>query len=131
MNTKLLMSSSALFQGLAGVSFLFLPQEIASYFGINPNTITILLLTILGALYLGFAMLNWMAKGNLIGGIYSRPVAIGNFTHFMVVAVSLLKLVFKPQEHLEVVISLTIVYSIFAIAFAYVFLANPAKSKND
>lgn len=128
MNTKLLMTSSALFQGLAGVSFLFLPQEIASYFDIIPNAITILLLTILGALYLGFAMLNWIAKGNLIGGIYSRPVAIGNFTHFMVVSVSLLKLVFKPQEHLEVVISLTLVYSIFAIAFAYVFMVNPAKN---
>ena len=31
------------------------------------------------ALYLGFASLNWMAKDNLIGGIYSPPVAIGIF----------------------------------------------------
>jgi hypothetical protein len=24
------------------------------------------------ALYVGFAMVNWMAKGNLLGGIYNR-----------------------------------------------------------
>ena len=36
-----------------------------------------------GVLYLGFAALNWMARGNIIGGIYSRPVTIGNVLHFV------------------------------------------------
>jgi hypothetical protein len=37
-------------------------------------------------------MLNWMARANRIGGIYSRPVAMGNFLHFTMGALVLLGL---------------------------------------
>src|SRR5204862_7388254 len=33
------------------------------------------------ALYLGFAVLNWMGCVVLFGGIYGRPVALGNLCH--------------------------------------------------
>lgn len=48
-------------------------------------------MTLLGAAYLGLAVLNWMAREKLIGGIYSRPVAVGNFTHFLAAAIVLAK----------------------------------------
>jgi len=46
---------------------------------------------LLGALYVDFAMLNWMVKGSLIGNIYNRPVAVANFTHFLVGGLALAK----------------------------------------
>ena len=46
---------------------------------------------LLGALYLGFALLNWLSKGVRMGGIYARPLAMGNGLHFLVGAFTLLR----------------------------------------
>ena len=127
MNTKILLTASAIFLGLIGIGFSFLPDEIIMYLNIESNPFLTLLLQILGSLYLGFGIMNWVAKGSLIGGIYNRPIAIGNSLHFFVGAITLLKIVFKIQEHTEIIISLTVIYTILALCFAYVFRTNPNK----
>jgi len=125
MKTKLLMISSALFCSIIGILLSFLPNEIAEYLSVEPTIITILFLKILSALYLGFGILNWMAKGTLIGGIYNRPIAIGNFMHFAVGAITLIKEIPNIQTHSEIIIFLTVFYLIFTLLFAYVFMTNP------
>ena len=127
MNTKILMTISALFLAAIGILLSFLPAETADYFKIESNAVTILFLKIMSALYLGFGILNWMAKGSLIGGIYNRPIAIGNFMHFGVGAIALIKVVSHIKTHSEVIISLSAVYLIFAILFAFVFRTHPTK----
>jgi len=107
----------------------FLPDEIISSLDITPNPITTLSFQLLGSLYLAFAMLNWMAKVTLIGGIYNRPITIGNIMHFGVGAITLIKVASNIQTHTEIIISLTAVYAIFAILFAYVFRTNPTKTE--
>lgn len=129
MNTKILMTASAIFMAIIGILLSFLPHETAAYFDIEQNSITILFLKILSALYLGFGILNWMAKGTIIGGIYNRPIAIGNMMHFGVGAIALAKATSGIQTHSEIIIALTAVYVIFAILFAYVFRTHPSKSK--
>mgnify|MGYP005991185491 FL=1 len=129
MNTKIVMTSSALFYAIIGIILSFLPNEIADYLNVEYNTITILFLNIMSALYLGFGILNWMAKGTLIGGIYNKPIAIGNLMHFGVGAIALVKVVSNIQAHSEIVISLTVVYVIFAILFVYIFRTNPTKTE--
>lgn len=130
MNTKIVMTSSALFLAIIGIIFSFLPHEIAEYLNVEPTIITVLLLNLMSALYLGFGILNWMAKGTLIGGIYNRPIAIGNLMHFGVGAIALVKIAFRIEGHSEIIISLTAVYVIFALLFAYVFTTNPTKAEN-
>ena len=125
MKTKLLMTSSAVFFGIIGILLSFLPNEIAEYLSVEPTIITILFLQILGALYLGFGILNWMAKGTLIGGIYNRPITLGNLMHFVVGAITLVKVISNIQTHTEIIIFLTVFYVIFALLFAYVFKTNP------
>jgi hypothetical protein len=127
MNTKILMTSSASFLAIIGILFSFLPNEIMDYLNVEPNIITALFLKIMSALYLGFGILNWMAKGTLIGGIYNRPIAIGNLMHFGVGAIALVKITTNIQAYSEVIISLTVVYAIFAILFVYTFRTNPTK----
>ena len=128
MNTRILMMASAFFLGALGISFTFLPEEILQYLHIAENQLLALLLQVLGALYLGFAMLNWMTKNSIIGGIYGRPLIVSNFLHFGVSAIALLKVVFK-SEHVSLVWTWTILYTILAVAFAYVWFANPQKQK--
>lgn len=122
------MTSSALFLAIIGILLSFLPNETVAHLNVEPNIITILFLKIMSALYLGFGILNWMAKGTLIGGIYNRPIAIGNLMHFGVGAIALFKIASNNQAHSEIIISLTAVYVIFTILFAYVFRTNPTKT---
>lgn len=86
-----------------------------------------LILQILGGLYFAFAMLNWTAKANLIGGIYSRPVAIANFTHFLIVGLALSKGVFAVKDAL--VGAVAIVYVVLALIFGKITFWPPPKTK--
>ena len=125
MKTKLLMTSSALFCGIIGILLLFLPNEILEYLNVEPTIITILFLKILSALYLGFGILNWTVKGSLIGGIYNRPIALGNLLHFVVGSIELVKVISNIETHREIIIFLTALYIIFGVLFAYVLKNNP------
>jgi hypothetical protein len=111
------MRASAVFLGVLGASAIFLPQEILARAGTAPVEFTVLLVQLAGALYFGFGVLNWMAQGNIIGGIYSRPVAIGNLAHFTIGALSILKSVAAGQRAPEVLVGAA-AYTIFAVLFA-------------
>jgi len=126
MNTKILMTTSAVILGITGVVLSFFPQEASGYLGLEKsNTI---ILQIAGALYFGFAMLNWTAKANLIGGIYSKPVAISNFAHFLIGGLALARFAFQHADLLYIWGGMSI-YLIFAILFGYVSFNNPVKRK--
>lgn len=129
MNTKLLMIASSIFMGLIGVALSFMPNEIVETLGPAPDGTLILQLA--GAIYFGFAMTNWMAKGVLIGGIYSRPLSIGNFSHFLIAGLALLKTYFNSNTSSIYIYVLTIIYVLFAISFGYLTFTHPLKTQNN
>jgi len=130
MNAKALMAASALFMGGLGVAASFLPQEILAMIGAPPQGVLPLLVQLGGALYVGFAMVNWMAKGNLLGGIYNRPVAMGNFAHFFIGAAALAKGLLAGQRAPGIWIG-GAAYSLFAVWFALVAFGSPVKAAGD
>ena len=130
MNTKILMMITALFLGLIGVTLAFMPQEVAVFLNMGSDQYTELATQLLGALYLGFAMLNWMAKDNLMGGIYGKPVAMGNLMHFVVGAFALLKMLSNITMHWEYMVAFTVLYIIFALCFIFLFVNHP-KEKTE
>lgn len=126
MNTKLIMTAAAIVTGIAGIAFTFLPGEILNYTDMKANGPLLLLLQILGALYFAFAMLNWMTKTSIIGGIYNKPIAVANFTHFFIGAMALIKgMISNPALPIGIW-AIAIVYAIFAILFGLIFLRNPS-----
>ena len=129
MYSRALMTISAVFMALLGLGTLFFPADVLGIHGTPPDNATELLIQMMGALYLGFAMLNWTARGNLIGGIYSRPVALGNFWHFMIVSLLLIKAAFVFRV-LPLAISAA-VFSTFATWFGLVmFRPLPARTED-
>jgi len=82
LNTKLVMTLSAIIMAIIGISASFIPHEILTFIGLPTNQPLPLLIQVMGAMYFAFAMLNWFAKDNLIGGIYGKPIAIGNLFNF-------------------------------------------------
>ena len=130
MNTKLLMTISSLVMGITGIVLSFLPREIMTYMGvISDLPIVPLFVQVMGALYFGFGMTNWTARANLIGGIYGRPIAIGNVAHFVAGSFALLK--GYIAYHDVVLLVATIVYFVFAILFSVVFFRHPLGNKSN
>lgn len=124
-NTKALMVASTVALGLAGVAASFAPAEILAALHAPATAPLPVIVQLLGALYLGAAMTNWAAKDNMIGGIYSRPISIGNLTHFMVGALALLKVVLAGRSGMPIAIA-AVAYSVFAFGFGYlVFFVSP------
>ncbi|MGI9273044.1 MAG: hypothetical protein ACR2QT_14795 [Woeseiaceae bacterium] len=123
MHTRVLMISSAALMAVIGLAASFMPQEVLGLHGTVPDNATVLFVQMAGAVYLGFAMLNWSARGILIGGIYARPVAAGNFLHFVMVAITLIKAAIGFGA-VELAISAA-VFSVFAIWFGLVMFKPP------
>jgi hypothetical protein len=126
MNTKTVMTSSAVVLMSAGIALSFLPQEIASAFfaGTDP-----LILQIVGALYFAFGMMNWTVKENLIGGIYGRPVLIGNLTHFVIGTMTLVKYILSGGSA-PVLLAAAVVYTSFAMQFGVLFFHTPKQQSS-
>ncbi|ELR68828.1 hypothetical protein C900_05841 [Fulvivirga imtechensis AK7] len=116
---------SAVLMGIVGISLSFLPQELAEVIFNQSEGWAVLVLQILGAQYVAFGMINWMAKDNLIGGIYSKPVAMGNFLHFAISSLALVKAAAVQHTGYWIV---TAIYVILACIFGYVFFTHPTKN---
>lgn len=125
MNTKLLMAASALVMAIAGIAGLFAPQEILAALGAPATGIVPSLLQLHAAMLFGFAVMNWFAKESPIGGIYNRPLLLGNVMHFATGALTMLRL--AGANRTTPVIAVTVVYVIFAIGFGMRLFRSPTR----
>jgi hypothetical protein len=127
MQSRIIMAASAIAMGVAGVVALFAPQELLRAMSITADLVPTLSTQITAALFLGFAMLNWMAKDSLIGGIYNRPVAVGNLTHFAIGAITLIKAA-AGHATTSLVIAAAL-YTLFALAFSMLVFGSAVKAE--
>ena len=119
------MIASSLVLALAGAVCLFAPVELLRSLGAPDSATVAQFAQLTGALYVAFAMTNWAAKGSMIGGIYSRPLSVGNLLHFTVGALVLLKHALAHGIHWPTSLVL-VTYAVFAALFSYlVFSARP------
>ncbi len=128
MNTKKVMAVSAIILGATGVTFTFLPKETLVFFGLETGEFIIFLVQVLGALYFAFAMLNWMTRASIIGGIYNRHVVVANLAHFLIVGLALIKIVVSNSVLPLVVWFVLGFYLFFAIAFGIMLFRHPGEN---
>jgi hypothetical protein len=118
MLAKSIMVGSSLVLGALGLVASFAPEELLGMLSLDPTRPLPLLIQLLGAGYAGLALSNWFARDSAIGGIYGRPLAMGNGLHFLVAAIALAKAVFAGGAHV-LLGGLAIVYAILALAFGW------------
>ncbi len=116
MNTKILMTSSSLVLGLAGIFALFAPDALLAMLHVPMTKQLPILIQLMGALYFSFALMNWTAKDSAIGGIYARPVSLGNFGHFFAGALLLAKYQLSNELNVSILLAL-VVYVMYASLF--------------
>ena len=125
-NTKWLMSASAILMAALGLTATFLPQEAAAALGGDTAGTAVLVLQVAGGLYLGFAILNWFARTSAIGGIYNRPIVTGNLLHFTVVALALAKTAAGGRRDAGF-LAVTALYVLFATWFGRAVFNSPVR----
>jgi hypothetical protein len=119
MKPRALMAASAIFLAVIGVAALFAPDEILRAASISSSPLLPPLVQLSAALLLGFAITNWMVKGSRVGGIYNRPIAVGNLLHFAVGAITLDRFALHGHNAWPV-IALAALYTLFAVGFGLV-----------
>jgi uncharacterized membrane protein len=128
MNTKILMTAAALFNGALGIILSFLPAEVLTAVESQPSRELMLIVQITGALFFASGMVNWMSRENLLGGIYGRAVVIGNLTHYIIGALALIK--DYAAAPTVTVLPFAVIYTAFAVAFSYLMNTTPSQ-KNE
>jgi hypothetical protein len=116
--SKLLMIVSAAFMATAGVLLTFAPHELLgqSHQALLPGA------QLLGALYVGAAIANWMSRSNLVGGVFGRPLAMGNLAHFGIGAMALVRTAAGAEPRAW---PLAAAYLVLAAAFGAVIYSQP------
>ncbi|GAA4929680.1 hypothetical protein [Mucilaginibacter defluvii] len=125
MNTKLIMTISAAFLAAIGIALIFAADDIIAVFVAEPSEVLRITAQLLGATYFGFAILNWMAKGAIIGGIYNKPLVMANFAQFFIGGAMLVKSVLRNQQLPAGLFILAGIYVVMASLFAFIMFRHP------
>lgn len=125
MQTKLVLISSAILMGLTGIFLIFAPDIALQHVQIVQSKNSLMLIQILGALYFGFSLLNWMVRFNVIGGIYNRPIALANFIHFFVVGMAMIKEIISTPFEVSLFFISGLLYFLFAMLFGIISFTHP------
>jgi hypothetical protein len=117
--------------GLAGIIASFAPQELLAAFHVPVIDPLPVVIQLMGALYVAFALTNWTAKDSIIGGVYARPISLGNFVHFTVGALALAKYQLSDGAP-GLLFVVLIVYVVFAFIFGWlVFVHSGITGKQE
>jgi hypothetical protein len=132
MNTRILMTATSLVLALAGILTLFIPDNLLALLGLPITEPSALLVQLLGSQYFALAMLDWTAKDSRIGGIYARPISLGNFAHFFVGALVLIKFQLSNASPVSLWV-VSILYGVFAVLFGWLLFwySGVAKGQAD
>jgi hypothetical protein len=131
MNTKIVMTLSSIVLGATGAILTFAPDMVLRNLNIDTNPTSLILGQIIGGLYFGYSMLNWMTKESLIGGIYNRPIAIANFTHFLIAGLAIAKRLISSPELPKSLWAAGIVYVTFGLLFIIILFRHPINSEPE
>ena len=123
--SRIILIISGILLALSGTALVFLPLEIVAVLGSAGGAGVPVLAQLFGSALIAIGFINWNSRANLMGGIYGRPLALGNFFFFAVSAIS----VAKERSHLPPFALVIILgLGLFAIAFGWIlFFADPIK----
>jgi hypothetical protein len=122
---RLVLSLSAIVLSITGGVALFAPDELAQAIEPAASRDLPVIIQLVASGLLGFALVNWMSRRNRIGGIYARPLGLGNLLLFGTAALTLGKAAAK--EILPIAgIGVCAVFAVLAASFAWlVFFHDP------
>lgn len=125
MNTRLLFLLSSLLFGASGIALIFSPEALLHALAIEQGMPTFLFVKVVGGLYFGFSILNWMTKSNRTGGIYNRPIVMANLSYFVISGLGIVKTLLLYQEVSIVLWAVGILNLAFGLLFIFILFKHP------
>ena len=103
---------------VVGGAALFGPDEISHSFDPAASRGMVIAIQLFGGSLMGFAIMDWMGRKNRIGGIYARPLGLGNLVLFTTAALTLGKA--SAAGHLPTwTAGICALFAILAISFGW------------
>ncbi|MEO8224275.1 MAG: hypothetical protein ABI661_05675 [Gammaproteobacteria bacterium] len=124
MISSLISRTSAGFLAIGGLVLLFAPDELL------PRALPAFPVTVswmgqlVAAGWLGLAVLNWVSRSTVLGGIYGRPVVLANAWFYFIGATTLLRVMFA-HEHLMMLGWIAVPVAVFAGVYAWLLFRGP------
>ena len=122
------MTFASIILGATGTVLIFASDIVLGNLSIEVNQTSLLLGQVIGALYFGYSMLNWMTKESLIGGIYNRPIAVANFTHFLIAGLAIVKALISNPQLPKILWAAGAAYVVLGLLFMIILFRHPIKS---
>jgi hypothetical protein len=124
--SKYILTTSAVIYLLFGLGISFLPEETGRIFGTaSQYGVDLLLMKVIGALFFGIGVINFMSRKTIVGGIYGRPITLGNAMLSMIIASQFLKFNYYQDgvgAHFWLV---AVIFSTLSLSFIYLFFSTP------
>ena len=127
MRSKAILVVSAAVLLTPGLVLNFAPDNVAAWLGAPALPTVKIVLQVLAAALLGMGFLNWFSRANMMGGIYGRPLALGNLLLFSISALSM-----GRGAHGSTILRIAaLVATVLALAFAWrIFFADPVAEQD-
>jgi len=124
-SSKYLLTTLAVFVFLQGIGTSFLSNEFIDLLSVQQNTLTTVIVQVLGALQLGWGMLNFMCRNHKYGGIFGRPLLLSNLAILVVSGMAMLRALLTGHlEPFYPFLLLTALYWLFAFLIFHVIRTN-------
>ena len=124
---RLILTAAALVFFASGIAAMFAPDELGRLLDESASPGLSLAIQLVGSGLLGFACLDWMSRGNRIGGIYARPIGIANMVLCTTAALAL----GKAAQQSAAIAGLSLLVGAFALAFAWLVFVHDPLAKGD
>lgn len=125
--SRYLITASAIVNFAMALLTSFFPEELLDYLELPHQPGHQLFIQILGAFYLGFGMINYLSRGVIIGGIYNRPLLMGNIAYHGTASIVLIKYSLNNGLHLDLFSILMLIYLALGLGFLRLFFVSPVQ----
>jgi len=119
-----LMITSGLVHVIVGVLLIFIPEELLLWTDGHAGDVATLAVSITGAAILGIGMLNYLGRSAIYGGIYGKPIVLGNLIFHFIAALELIRYLFEVHQFGYLVI-FAILYAFLAAGFIRMNFTSP------
>lgn len=110
------MITSGFLNGILGILFTFLPQEAGRFLATASPASAVLFIQLLGAALFAIGLMNYMGRNAILGGIYGKPILLGNMVFHFIAALELIRYVFNSHA-IEILWIPAILYAFLAAGF--------------
>jgi hypothetical protein len=127
MPSWILLTSTAFIYLLGGLTLIFAPTPVAELLG-GPLSVAPWVVQMGGAGWCGFATLNWLGRGMVVGGIYGRPLIAANLVHALMVTLVLAKAASRGQLP-PALWSIALGFAVLTVAHGVRMYGQPAEAE--